>query len=288
MTAQDLVNTVKRYLRTENLPYTDADLALFVGEALGMLTEMFDVLVSVDLYNTTKGVQSFTLPSNFKKALSVHYRPSATATVSAYSPTTKIITTSQNLTDRGWDEKGTLLLGTQELDYKRVDNTTNQIELLETPNPNPAPGQAIRELKNWIELEEVDPSEAILANPKPYKVEKLVSTFDRAYSVAGRTLYIKYPIEKTGAENLRVECIVSHPVVGSSTDVVFIPGSWKELAALYTAKRVLESWMGEEAGEWLMVINRELERKMAAVAFSAPVHQHRGSGIRRLDTRKEV
>lgn len=282
MNAQGFVDSVKRYLRTENLPYTDTDIALFVGEVLGTLTEGFDLLTSIDLYNTTKGQQSYTLPANFKKALSVYYRPSATATVASYNPTTQIITCSQNVVDRGWDKKGTLILGNQELPYRLVDNAPTQIELLDTPNPVPQSGDGIREKADWIELDDIDPSEAVLVNTKPFGEDKLRKTLTKGFSVAGRTLYIAYPIHKTGTENIRVECIVSHPIVAALTDPVFIPPSWKEVVSLSVAKRVLESWMGEEAGDWIANLNREINTRLQLIGLGSTSLQHRGSSIRRV------
>ena len=108
MTIRELRDAVRRNLRTENLPITDAQIDDFIMEVIADLSEDYDLLTHMYSFDTRRDIFSYRLPPEVKRVLYVFYRPSATATFSLITDINgNEITVRENLLNRGWNPRGT-------------------------------------------------------------------------------------------------------------------------------------------------------------------------------------
>ncbi|MEM1940809.1 MAG: hypothetical protein QXO09_06210 [Candidatus Caldarchaeum sp.] len=184
LTVGDIIASVDRMLRTENLPLTNTDKIEFVQEVVADLTATEDILWDdIDIATTTTS-RTYTLPPEVKYVIGVWMRLSGG-------------------------------------DY---------IELA------PAPVRVVE-----------DAAANFTAN---------------TYSVLGRDLVLQRFPATAHSAGLRVKVVRTHPNISSLNTLTadtLLPRVYKRLAAVMTTRRILESFLGDEAMNWIQTLAQEEE-----------------------------
>lgn len=186
LTVADIIDTVDRMLRTENLPLTVADKIEFVQEVVADLTATEDILWDEFYIATTTTNRLYTLPPEIKYVVGVWLR------------------TSNN-----------------PVQYKELA---------------PAPVRVVEDRAVGVEAD--------------------------TFAVLGRDLVLQTFPPLAHSQGLFIKAITTHPNISglSTLDAdTLLPRIYRRLAAVMTTRRILESFLGDEAMNWIQVLAQEEE-----------------------------
>lgn len=184
LTVGEIISSVDRMLRTENLPLTNSDKIEFVQEVVADLTATEDILWDDIFIATSTTIRSYTLPPEVKYVIGV---------------------------------------------WMRLSNG------------------------DYIELA-----------PAPVRVveDAAVNFTANTYSVLGRNLVLQRFPPVSHPQGIFVKAIRTHPnisALNTLTADTLLPRVYRRLAAVMTTRRILESFLGDEAMNWIQTLAQEEE-----------------------------
>lgn len=208
LTVGDIISSVDRMLRTENLPLTEADKIEFVQEVVADLTATEDILWDDYTIATSTDTRSYTLPPEIKYVVGV------------------------------W-----LMVSSDPIRYKELA---------------PAP---IRVVENRAFGLDAD-----------------------TYAVLGRDLMLQTFPPIAHPQGIFIKAIITHPNISSLSSLdanTLLPRVYRRLAAVMTTRRILESFLGDEAMNWIQVLAQEEE--ILRQRLPKATGRYGGLGLERLN-----